>query len=1047
VAVDSLGSAHCVWLHQAPEWTGASVGYARQGGNYWSESSNTREIATTSGRPRIDRGIAGSVDIVWSTTGLKTVWQEVDHDGLTVIDDQVVSGQGAQASRPRVATFDANVLFSWADKRGGAAWQVYCSDLLGYVAEGNRTTTTGSAFNHALAALGPQAFAVAWQDNYSGQNQIYFRSQTPALNLTMHRAAAAAIANGDATPGTGIDTPLELFPTPAKLRESCAIPLSRGLVADGVTPLLFKFEVSAAVSQAATYRLSVAEPGGGTIPGGLSPHLRILKDGAWVSPGTGESLDIDVSAHLGSTEIFAYLGGIRSDEIQLGAGARELTSRLTVQRKYADGSLGAKVERAFSLAKPPVALIHGYNTDGVWGAAFKDKLTATRPADGFLCQVQYGVTNGQTDVNTYGDLFSLACLLHRELISAMENGELASSPSNTRWACTRYDVVAHSQGGVLTRMLCSTRWPWTTQDGPPRPFRSPEDFHRGRFHRIVTIGSPQNGTSLLYYLLQVREHPPIIPQPASFLPQILTRLLQENFDPWGEQIGLLNRDLAVVDAAAKLHAVGTRIPELPMAFRLLMLGQESIAADFGKPGHQIVLPLGSDGVVDLASQLAGGATHASTFPNVAHAAVGNRLVDLFGTPNGQTEYAPLAAGVRDLLDGSDAPFGAFEVPAPADIAWKNRIDAFVREKQNFGLALTGDILRLIPGFRSPRGGGTIAKYTIDPAAVGEAPGAPPDWYAEVFGPHGISTEGITLTVDEADPSTVTVAVDEGVRGEVVLYCSYLTPTGKVVFATPVSVANHPPGTVMTRISLAPAEIVLNPGQTLAPELWGHFDNGSSVLLHVPVESELEFESSDPDTVAPVAGNLLKALGPGTATISATYAGHPAQSTVIVRDSIPPLLSLPPGRFAKAATAAGAVVEFEVVAYDKVDGPLVAVVVPPSGSVFPPGVTTVAVTATDAAGNTTSGFFKVLVGDPAHLLTQVVVRPPQATVAASVAGEIRGGPPGGTVTIQASSDLGVSDSWRDIGAVVLDDSGNAFFGPFEDPTSIGLAHDFFRAKLP
>jgi len=116
--------------------------------------------------------------------------------------------------------------------------------------------------------------------------------------------------------------------------------------------------------------------------------------------------------------------------------------------------------------------------------------------------------------------------------------------------------------------------------------------------------------------------------------------------------------------------------------------------------------------------------------------------------------------------------------------------------------------------------------------------------------------------------------------------------------------------------------------------------------------------------------------------------------------------------------------------------------PASGSVFPLGGTPVHITARDALGNTATGSFTVTV---VGIRTWSLVPAGPATNA-SLSGTVRGGP-NGSVKLQASTDLGLSDTWRDIGTIGLDETGNATFGPVQDPNSSGLSRDFFRVRLP
>ncbi len=78
------------------------------------------------------------------------------------------------------------------------------------------------------------------------------------------------------------------------------------------------------------------------------------------------------------------------------------------------------------------------------------------------------------------------------------------------------------------------------------------------------------------------------------------------------------------------------------------------------------------------------------------------------------------------------------------------------------------------------------------------------------------------------------------------------------------------------------------------------------------------------------------------------------------DTTPPVLSLPDDITAEATDTSGAAVTYTASAMDDVDGPITPTCAPPSGSTFPVGTTTVQCSATDGAGNTASGAFKVMV---------------------------------------------------------------------------------------
>lgn len=135
-----------------------------------------------------------------------------------------------------------------------------------------------------------------------------------------------------------------------------------------------------------------------------------------------------------------------------------------------------------------------------------------------------------------------------------------------------------------------------------------------------------------------------------------------------------------------------------------------------------------------------------------------------------------------------------------------------------------------------------------------------------------------------------------------------------------------------------------------------------------------------DLVGPVTitrspeGNQF-ALGTTTITWRATDgAGNFSEATqhVTVVDTTKPVLSLPGDIIVDATSPQGATVTYLVSATDAVSATPVVTCTMASGSVFPIGTTTVTCDATDAAGNTTTGDFTVLVQAAAAQVSQLMV---------------------------------------------------------------------------
>lgn len=115
--------------------------------------------------------------------------------------------------------------------------------------------------------------------------------------------------------------------------------------------------------------------------------------------------------------------------------------------------------------------------------------------------------------------------------------------------------------------------------------------------------------------------------------------------------------------------------------------------------------------------------------------------------------------------------------------------------------------------------------------------------------------------------------------------------------------------------------------------------------------------------SPASGSTF-ALGATTVTCTATNAGGSDSDsfTVTVVDTTAPVLSLPDDITAEATSSAGAAVNYVASASDLVDTDVAVQCTPASGATFALGTTTVSCSATDDAGNTSTGEFDVTVVD-------------------------------------------------------------------------------------
>jgi pimeloyl-ACP methyl ester carboxylesterase len=679
-----------------------------------------------------------------------------------------------------------------------------------------------------------------------------FEVQASNVSGQMMRGESANVfVNGNSN---NIDEPLR--PTDDFGVIASQPPVSHGVVADGVTPLLFKFQQATAAQ--ASYTVAINNPA-------LAARLQISEGGVWTQ---GNTITFD---GVNPTQ-FAYIEGLVPDATLFPNGATEINAVLTLTNGNDVVATNFRVRRA------PIILVHGYNTDSStwdppWGMhEFLYALSAATVylpndyPDSFIRLINYGVLN---NFNTWGSFPALA----RELDTQLRSEE---SVLHQNWAFTRYDVVGHSQGGVLTRMLCAQNASPITSNNQ---FKGPENFYRGRFRRVITIGSPHNGSTLPYYVSQLHDL-------YGVLPRFLGELLQPKFNPFGDQIHWINDSSVRVDQDAKFRLItatitGGNVPlSSPLCYSLIGLNKLSIH-HIGLTRGEVVLSNGSDGVVDIQSQRAGAGTPVSemTF-NICHAlppaGAGSGVAGLvfFGTSSAETTEPIVGSRVADLLTLPVSNFGAFQLPVNLSPNRKAEIDAEIP------LFAVLDLIRPLGAARIATTGSVSYPFMFTPDPSEPLDGTA-NWYAEVFGPNGVTAAGLTVTPDPLDSTHVTVDVDNSVLGDVALYLSYNSTTGHLIVGRPVLVVSIPPGANLTGIELHPNQITAMVGDVIGLEVWGLYDNGMTSQLFVQPENST-FTSSNPNVAVVDNGTgLLRAAGLGNATITATYAGLTNEATIHV----------------------------------------------------------------------------------------------------------------------------------------------------------------------
>lgn len=726
------------------------------------------------------------------------------------------------------------------------------------------------------------------------------------VKATLHAVTTSGLTKDSIQAGkANINAPLVPVVDPALLDAQPQI--HAGLIADGVTPMIIRLAADpSSIGQFAdglNFGFAATILSGGSLNGdSINQRLRLLKEGAWQA-ATNVVLTAD------NPIAYVQVLPILSDDLVLTGPTPGLYVRLSVQDTASKIEAG---EVKFTLSKPPIALIHGYNTTGDWGTEFRTILGASRlydeaDANNLICTVKYG----QDSIPPAGAVTAVAAhygvpVYVNTVASLNDCARMAltafnqkMAPLHSAWAFTRFDVVAHSQGGVLSRMLCNAYPNSTLSD----PFRNPDNFNRGRFHRVVTIGSPHNGSRLLRYMLDLYENGKYTSYAS--LPEILAFLgvesatAQAKFDPFGVQFAALNDPSPIgpwqPDSAASFHMVRTVIDNglSPGYFDLtpayIALGLNS------SEGGASVIPRGSDGVVDLDS-MGANVPPTPVAPNVFTFSANNVIshaapMSVFGSSSYQTASTIIAAHVIGALD-QDASlppdyirFGSFQVPARLSGAQMNAIDIYAATV-SAEAAINALALLAIP-----LDSGIQYSYGLN-FPSNRPPVSTVAWFVQVYGPSGITSDGVELSPRGTNDSQVVVTVDKALIGDVVLSATYRSVSNTVVVIPPVVVVSlHSSEATLTGIEMLPGSIGLPVGEVVSPKILAHYSDGSSSLRYA-APGTITAVSSKSSVVSVNDPSHWQLASVGTAQIIVTWSGHKAASQVTVFDpATPPALSI------------------------------------------------------------------------------------------------------------------------------------------------------------
>ena len=274
----------------------------------------------------------------------------------------------------------------------------------------------------------------------------------------------------------------------------------KGLVADGNARLLL---VSRTRQNTGKIRMEIINPTNVTETKLYSlennPTYRSQTDSQRIYDTNGQTtIDLDIATDPdGFGQITAVL---RAGERFFGGNSESVKYKIKACI-LENGSCGeALKEIEIFEQKAPVILIHGLWANGTsWEGSSWGKATGVRPK---LLSANYKVGLFNYDDQTLGFGNSQYANRGPSLVMPEDEDRLANMIKDEKTglcdeyikddiACTRSDIVSHSMGGLVARKFIFDN----------KNYRSSLNYNQGSVRRLITLGTPHNGSALANTLL------------------------------------------------------------------------------------------------------------------------------------------------------------------------------------------------------------------------------------------------------------------------------------------------------------------------------------------------------------------------------------------------------------------------------------------------------------------------------------------------------------------------------------------------------------------
>lgn len=736
--------------------------------------------------------------------------------------------------------------------------------------------STSSAFTIYGQSLGEAALTATDESGYFGGFTVPVTSWDLNAGDSMYKLI-------DANPATNTcrDPDSGSISTNPSLLATCGTS-AKGVATDGVTNLLLR--LSAALPGTACYAISSTSA---------------------LDQGQVETAVNNTQSVNGLDDAFSLYTAPANYGDASASRMVQFTFYYTPSQELGNGNT-TMFTANLNVVRPPVMLIHGIWGSGVWPNFFikNDQTHWTFPAD-------YSATNA----SSYSVNFpNVQTWIAQTLNKARNNGI----------AVTQADVIAHSMGGILTRLYASSS-----------KFQRDDNYEMGDVHRLVTLDTPHIGSSFANLIVGLHNAVPAQTETtvASITGGTITQGavcdLSEN-----------SQGLTGLNAATNLSGMvvtGTGAPagsptnpapywnglaglgsfEKALTKQTCVKSFLGICTEYGPYVFPQATVNGfrfrqqNDSVVPLSSQQ-GGVAGGTNYPDLVHSGYRKFGINFVSAVNNDSS---VATQVYTLLDQDKS--------------------SFVSSFSGVNSAGTGAPLT-VPG----RGNGLDVKDwaaqcgaggPMHGAAASPSPGAVPGKqnalaikpaYSSLVqitsptaGESFVTSESVTVNVqvaaslnatdgilfiaglDEYAPTTfsptgfsVTVPIPEYSTGSFVLTPAVTDSQGNMTFGAPVTIGVKASGTV-TSVALVERNYYLSPtdgSQEL--HLIGTFANDLQLDL-TSSATGTKYVSNNPKVVSVDSEGNFTVVGTGIASITATNSGLSDYAVFVVQDPLKPLAPL------------------------------------------------------------------------------------------------------------------------------------------------------------